>query len=128
MKIYLDTQSAIWIAQARTVKLMSRRAMQAISDAETVLISPMVIFEMKAIYRKKRIEYPPPEMIFLLREQLKVEVCSIPFAEVVAVSMGVDWTTDPNDILITANAMVNGRARLVTSNRLIRANYEQAIW
>ena len=32
------------------MKLMGTHAMQAISDAETVFISAMVIFEMKAIH------------------------------------------------------------------------------
>ena len=128
VKLYFDTNAAVWISGQETRQLMSRKALEAIASAEQLLISPMAVFEMKALHRKNKIGYTPAEIVMVLREQLGVEVCSIPFSTIVSGAMGIHWTTDPGDILITANAMVNGNAGLITSDRVIRANYDAAIW
>lgn len=128
MKLYFDTNAAVWISGRETRQYVSRRALEAIASAEQLLISPMAVFEMKALHRKNKIEYTPAEIVMVLQEQLGVEVCSIPFSTIVSGAMSIQWTTDPGDILITANAMVNGNAGLITSDRVIRANYDAAIW
>jgi PIN domain nuclease of toxin-antitoxin system len=43
-------------------------------------------------------------------------------------AIDVDWTTDPFDRLIVAQAIANSNAKLITRDRLIRKNYPQAVW
>ena len=126
--IYLDTVVAARLCVPEGVALLSRGAIQAIEAAEEILLSPVVLFELQAIYRKGRIPLPPGEIFARLQVQCDVALCVLPMAEVVLAAMGIAWTRDPMDSLIVGQAMANGRAGLVTSDELIRANYAGAIW
>jgi PIN domain nuclease of toxin-antitoxin system len=51
----------------------------------------------------------------------------IPFADVVATALRLDWTRDPFDRLIVAQAIAED-ANLATRDRVVRRNFKGAIW
>lgn len=59
---------------------------------------------------------------------MAVEVCTLPFTAVTEAALEESWTREPFDRLIVAQAKANGYAALITADRLIRANYSQALW
>lgn len=128
MTVYLDTMVAVWLVENGEQHKLSKVALTTIAGAATLLFSPIAYFELKALYRKKVIKNRPQEVLAVLRDQVGVGLCEIPMLEIVTASFQIDWTTDPADTLIVAQAMVNGNAGLITSDRLIRANYDAAIW
>lgn len=128
MTVYLDTMVAVWLVEDGEQRKLSKVALATIAGAATLLFSPIAYFELKALYRKKVIKNRPQEVLAVLRDQVGVGLCEIPMLEIVTASFQIDWTTDPGDTLIVAQAMVNGNAGLITSDRLIRANYAAAIW
>lgn len=62
-----------------------------------------------------------------LRRSLGVNVCGIPFADVVGAATDLGWTRDPFDRLICAQALAEGQ-RLLTKDRHIRAHLDLARW
>ena len=126
--VYLDTMVAVWLVEDGERKKLSKTALSVIEQASTLLFSPMAYFELKALFRKKVIRNRPQEVLAVLRDLVGVELCGIPMIEIVTASFQIDWTKDPGDTLIVAQAMVNGNAGLITSDRVIRANYDAAIW
>ncbi len=99
-----------------------------IAECEILLISPMTIYELKAVYRNKRMEKTPAEVLLALETFVRVGICTIPYVAVAMSVAQIDWTSDPGDALIVGQAMANGNAPLIASDRMIRANYAAAIW
>ena len=62
-----------------------------------------------------------------LRGVMQLGVCALPFESVSTAALDLDFTRDPFDRLITAQASVAGAA-LVTKDRSIREAYAPAIW
>jgi len=58
---------------------------------------------------------------------LGVEVCDLPFPEVVRCALAQSWTRDPFDRVIVAQAAVRS-ARLLTKDQTIRDHYQHALW
>ena len=128
MIVYLDTMVAVWLVEDGMQWRLSTAAKRAVEQSESLLISPMAVFELKAIYRKKRILTTPAEVLLALETRVDVRVCKHPFIDVAIAAMAIDWTTDPGDAMIVGHAMANGNAPLITSDRNIRAHYAAAIW
>ncbi len=128
MNGYIDTMVAMWLAHENMHWKLSSAAKQIIDHSEKLLMSPMVVFELKAIHRKKQMEKTPAEVVLALEWFGGIEICRHPFAEVVMAAMAIDWTTDPGDAIIVGQAMANGNAPLITSDRNIRTHYAAAIW
>ena len=73
-------------------------------------------------------ENTPAEVVLALETFGRVGICTIPSVAVAMSAAQIDWTTDPGDALTVGQAMANGNAPLITSDRTIRANYAAAIW
>jgi len=124
---YLDTQAAIWLAEAHTRKL-SHKALSYIEKAE-VRISPMVVVEFGYLYYELgRIVLTPQQVVYKLSTELQCIVCDYPFPIIAEIALGETWTRDPFDRLIVSHAKANGRAGLVTRDELIAEHYASAIW
>ena len=128
MNGYIDTMVAMWLAHENMHWKLSSAAKQLIDRSEKLLLSPMVVFELKAIHRKKQMEKTPAEVVLTLEGIGGIEICRHPFAEVVMAAIKLDWTTDPGDAMIVGQAIANCNAPLITSDRNIRAHYAAAIW
>jgi len=123
---YLDTHVAVYLHDG-LVEELSREAKRQI-EGNDLLISPMVFLEFDYLFRRKRLSAGAEEIYRNLNADFGISLCSVPFARVVWSALNTDWTQDPFDRLIVAQAAANQRAPLITRDKLIRQNYNQAVW
>jgi PIN domain nuclease of toxin-antitoxin system len=123
---YLDTQAAIWLAEAN-IRRLSHKALSSIEKAE-VRISPMVVVEFGYLHELGRIVLTPQQIVYKLNAEVQCVVCDYPFPIIAEIALGELWTRDPFDRLIVSHAKANGRAGLVTKDELIAKHYANAIW
>ena len=126
MICYLDTQVAVWLAQADLAKL-SQKALSLIQTAD-LRLSPMAIAELQYLFEIGRILVSPQDILYKLNVEVGLTVCDYPFPIIAEVALGEGWTRDPFDRLITAHAKANGIAPLLTKDAVIQANYSNARW
>jgi PIN domain nuclease of toxin-antitoxin system len=124
--VYLDTHIVCWLYEARTDKL-SQLAAEAVESGD-LLVSPMVDLELQYLYEIGRITEGPDEILSALAEDIGLQVSSTLFSLIVKKARTINWTRDPFDRLITAEAMITENAQLVTKDRNIRENFERAVW
>jgi len=126
LKIYLDTHVVVWLAEGLVEKL-SPAASAAIESSE-VEISPIVLLELQYLFEIKRIMKAPLALIDQLQTLIGLKVTDHSFAPVARTALFEDWTKDPFDRMIVAQARSDGYSGLVTSDEKIRQNYSQTIW
>ena len=124
---YLDTQAAVWLAQ-RDFRRFGAQARKAIDDAGELLISPIVFLEMEYLQEIGRVLMRAEEIQLILHADHAVRICGLEWIRVTRAAVHEKWTRDPFDRLIVAHAKANGHAPLVSSDRMIRKNYAQAVW
>jgi PIN domain nuclease of toxin-antitoxin system len=123
---YVDTQVAVWLAEANLAKF-SPRALSAIENAD-LRISPMAVLELQYLYEIRRIVITPQEILLKLSAEVGLSVCSHPFPIVVETALGETWTRDPFDRVIVAHARANANSPLLTKDETIHAHYPAARW
>ena len=123
---YLDTHVALYLHDGLTDEL-SQRATREI-EANDLLVSPMVFLEFDYMFRRNRIANDARSVLAILTAAFGVSLCPLPFASVVLEAIDVDWTNDPFDRLIVAQAIAAQNAKLITRDRVIRQHYLNAIW
>ena len=126
MICYLDTQAAIWLAEADTEKL-SHKALSYIEKAE-IRISPMVVLELAYLYEIGRTILMPQQIVYKLSAELQAAVCDYPFPIIAEIAIGETWTRDPFDRLIVSHAKANGEAVLISKDEAIARNYPRTLW
>ena len=125
MAIYLDTHAACWLYMGALEKF-SPRALDEI-EQNSVLISPMVGIELQFLFEIKRLKVQANEILNVLRRDFHVQECTAEFALVSRLAHALQWTRDPFDRIITAQAALFD-APLLTKDRNIRSNYPHALW
>ena len=123
---YIDTHVAVYLHDG-LVEEFSKEAKRQI-EANDLLISPMVLFELDYLFQRKRISCPAKDMFTALSADFGVTLCQLPFAKVAYEALNITWTADPFDRLIVAQASANRGALLITRDRLIRRHYPNAAW
>ena len=123
---YLDTHVVVFL-HAGDVSRISGKAQNQIENTD-LLISPMVLLELEMLYDKGTIKYSSSQILADLTQQIGLSVCQIPFAQIVRSAIAIEWTREPGDLLIVANAIANNQAPLVTKDERIRGGYSNAIW
>jgi PIN domain nuclease of toxin-antitoxin system len=123
---YLDTQVAVWLAEANLAKL-SQKALSLVQTAD-LRISPMAVVELQYLYEIRRVIVSPQDILVKLNAEVGLDICDYPFPIIAEVALGEGWTRDPFDRLITAHARANGVAPLLTKDSVILANYSNARW
>jgi PIN domain nuclease of toxin-antitoxin system len=123
---YVDTQVAVWLAEANLAKI-SQRVLSLI-QAGDVRISPMAVVELQYLYEIRRIIVTPQDILVKLNVEIGLTVCDHPFPIIAEIALGEAWTRDPFDRIIVAHARANGVAPLLTKDEAIRANYTNARW
>jgi PIN domain nuclease of toxin-antitoxin system len=126
LSAYLDTQVAVWLAQVKFQRLSSG-AREQIKKTD-LLVSPMVLLELEYLYEIQRISLHAQEVQLKLQSELGVRTCTLDFASVVGIGIHENWTRDPFDRLIVANAKASGFSPLISADRKIRENYPRAVW
>ena len=123
--IYLDTHVVVWLYSGDT-KLLSSKALELIENND-LYISPVVYLELKFLYKIERIKVSPAEILESLSASIGLSVCDKSFLQIISESIALEWTRDPFDRIIVANAIVNGAILLTKENR-IKANNSKACW
>ncbi len=126
MICYVDTQVAIWLAEASLAKI-SQKALSLIQVGD-VRISPMAVVELQYLYEIRRIVVSPQDILVKLNAEIGLTVCDYPFPIIAEIALGEGWTRDPFDRIIVAHAKANGVAPLLTKDEVILANYPNARW
>jgi PIN domain nuclease of toxin-antitoxin system len=70
---------------------------------------------------------PAAFVVDALRSALGLTVCDASFVAVAHAAEGLDWTRDPFDGLIVAQAGIH-EAPLVTKDGALHARYERCVW
>jgi PIN domain nuclease of toxin-antitoxin system len=123
--IYLDTHVVVWLYSGLTDKL-SELAKSLINDNE-IYISAIVRLELQYLYEIKRITHQPDTIIAELSEQIDLQICNKSFNQIISMSLAINWTRDPFDRIITANAQI-GNNMLLSKDGNILNNYTCAKW
>jgi len=124
--IYLDTHVVVWLF-AGEINKISNKALELIEEHE-LLVSPMVVLELEFLYEIGRLNYKHNEILSSLLETIDLKVCTLSFATVAKESTKQNWTRDPFDRLIVANAICNNNSILLSRDRKIRDNYNRSVW
>ena len=123
--VYLDTHVVVWLFSGEINKL-SDKAREIIEESE-LLVSPMVVLELEFLYEIGRLHYKHDAILASLSQSIDLKVCHLSFATVAGESTKHNWTRDPFDRLIVANAVCNDSI-LLSRDRKIRDNYPGAVW
>jgi PIN domain nuclease of toxin-antitoxin system len=124
--IYLDTHVVVWL-HTQIAGRLSHTAAQKIERSLDLRVSPMVRLELQYLYEIGRANMPPAPVLDNLWARLGLTVCQASFAAVAVAAEGVQWTRDPFDRLIVAQALLH-KAPLITNDHVIRQHYADAIW
>jgi PIN domain nuclease of toxin-antitoxin system len=123
--IYLDTHVVVWLFAGR-LDLIPPLARALIEDNDA-MISPIVGMELQYLYESARICEPATAIIDGLTRKIGLKRCDVPFAQVVDMALQEDWTRDPFDRVIVAQARLRA-APLLTKDRTIQDHYDDAAW
>ena len=123
--IYLDTHAVVWL-YAGEKTLFSKKGLMLLQNNH-LLISPIVELELQHLLETKRIVVPPDEIIRTLAIEIAFSKCTQHFHSVITKSLEMNWTRDPFDRIITAQAAIN-QSFLLTKDATILSNYKKAFW
>jgi PIN domain nuclease of toxin-antitoxin system len=125
-RLYLDTHVLVWLYQDGAARL-TPQGIHAIEAAEQLLISPMVELELAYLHEISRINCSALTILDSLRRDIGLETCTQPFAAIIGVALKLDWTRDPFDRIIVAQAD-HRESPLLTADRNIREHFSAAVW
>lgn len=123
--IYLDTHVAAWLFAGR-IDLFPP-AVRKLLDENDLLISPAVVLELQYLYEIRRTADPAQVVIESLADAIGLKICDQPFPGIIGVALEQQWTRDPFDRILVAQAALR-EAPLVTRDRNIRDHYPHAVW
>jgi PIN domain nuclease of toxin-antitoxin system len=123
--IYLDTHIAVWLF-AGQIERLSSQAKDLLNDNE-ILISPLVRLELQYLLEINRITSPVNDIITGLSNSIGLKICDKNFNSIINWSMSLNWTRDPFDRIIVANAAIDDNY-LVTRDQTILKNYRKALF
>ena len=123
--IYLDTHVAAWL-YAGKIELIPKFVLVEMEHND-LKISPVVALELQYLFEIGRVTKPGIDVIQYLTKNLELSICDIPFEDVIKNSLKQNWTSDPFDRIITAQAAINFSV-LVTKDPIIQKNYKKVLW
>lgn len=122
---YLDTHVALKLVSRKSLALSKNAA--RIMESSQLLLSPAAELEMTFLHEIGRIKPTSEDIITRLRALIGLQICGLPFSDVVSASRSLIWTRDVFDRLIVGHAIANGEAPLVTFDMLIHQHYKRAL-
>jgi len=123
--IYLDTHVVVWLYAGMLEKFSEQG--KSLLNMNEPGISPIVRLELKYLFEIGRILVTPDVILSDLAKRLGLYLCDSDFNLVVSRALELNWTRDPFDRLIVAQAIVNNNM-LLTKDPLILEHYPQAHW
>lgn len=124
--VYLDTHVAIWLG-AGMIKRVNRQALKTIDKSEP-LLSSMALLELEFMHEVGRSKLRAQDIVRKLEHEIGLRICELSFSTVATVALDENWTRDPFDRLIVANAKANGFAPLISADREIAKHYPRTVW
>lgn len=123
--MFLDTHIVVWLYSGQ-LKLLSDVAIDEIRRND-LLVSPIVKLELSYLYEIGRLNDPAGKIINDLGNEIGLKIAEDNFIGIIDMASGYNWTRDPFDRIITAQARFRS-LRLLTKDRTILANYDKAFW
>jgi PIN domain nuclease of toxin-antitoxin system len=123
--IYLDTHVLLWLHAGLLDRFTAKG--RHLLEQNDLLISPCVKLELQFLFKIGRTTVPAAQIVEDLDGQIGLIVCDLPFGLVVNRALALDWTRDPFDRLISAQALCRG-IQLLTKDRSIRRRVRLAVW
>jgi PIN domain nuclease of toxin-antitoxin system len=123
--IYLDSHVLLWLHAGLVARFTARG--RRLLEQNDLLISPCVKLELQYLYEIGRITVPANRIVDDLGAQIGLCICDLPFDVVVNRALALDWTRDPFDRLISAQALCRGLP-LLTKDKSIRRPVKLAVW
>lgn len=123
--IYLDTHIIVWLYGGFTDKLSD--VAKSLINQEEIYISPIVRLELQYLSEINRVTVSADEIFNDLLSRIGLRICEQDFNSVVTQALAINWTRDPFDRLIVANALINHDI-LITKDNNILTHYYHAKW
>lgn len=122
--IYIDTHISVWLYAGQVEKL-SGQAKDLLNENE-IRVSPIVRLELQYLKEINRITISAKDIMTDLADSIGMTVCSKNFNNIINSAMALEWTRDPFDRIIVANAALNDNY-LITKDQTILDNYKHAL-
>jgi PIN domain nuclease of toxin-antitoxin system len=123
--IYLDTHIIVWLYGGFKDKLSDLG--KSLIDEEDIYISPIVRLELQYLYEIERVTVSADVILNDLFSRIGLRICDQDFNSIISQALTIDWTRDPFDRLIVANALINHNI-IITKDSNILAHYDYAKW
>ncbi len=123
--IHLDTHVVAWLYLGE-LSLFPPAVRNELNRSDLVA-SPIIELELQYLFEIERVTVPAIEIVTELQQTIGLRFSEAPFQGVVRASLANQWTRDPFDRIITAQAAVEG-APLLTKDANIRRHYRLAYW
>lgn len=123
--IYLDTHIVAWM-YAGKIEFIPGKIQRELAREE-LLISPMVLLELQYLFETGRVSARGEKVFQDISKRVGLKICELPFDQVIKQAVELNWTRDPFDRLIVAQARVHS-SKLVTKDSEILRNYNHALW
>lgn len=123
--IFLDTHVVVWL-YARLYEKLSPTSEKLINDND-LYCSPMVKLELKYLFEINRITEKPNPIMEALGNEIGLRIKRVELSKLVDLCLDIDWTRDPFDRLIVAQALME-ESFLLTRDDIIHKNFELARW
>ena len=123
--VFLDTHAAIWLYSG-DLELFNKKVLQLISK-DRICISHIVKLEIKYLNEIGRIKQNPNVIIDALINEIGLTFSTNSFERVVNQAIHLDFTRDPFDRIIVADAWINNSI-LISKDDVIRKHYQNTIW
>jgi len=123
--IHLDTHVLVWLYQGELERFPP--AVRKALEIESLAVCPFVLLEIAYLGEIGRLRATADEIFRYLEEKMGLTLDTAPFAAVVKRAIAMNWTRDPFDRIIVAQAELAGVA-LVSKDETIRSHYANATW
>ena len=123
--IYLDTHVVAWLYAGR-ISLFPNYVQKMLSREE-LSISPIVVLELQYLFEIGRVSKKGTDVVLELEKRIGLKTCEHTFSDVVENAIKQDWTRDPFDRIIVAQASIRSK-KVVTKDETILKHYKHAIW
>jgi len=122
--VHLDTHVIVWLYAGRG---SAEQQGQKDRPARPACVLAIVRLELQYLLETDRITKKPDQILDTLGAEIALRPCHSSFSVVINQALGLKWTRDPFDRVITAQASAN-HALLLTKDRTIRKHYAKAFW
>ena len=87
----------------------------------------MVILELEYLFEIKRLNINANTLFDTLQEEIDLQACPFNFLQVITSALEQNWTRDPFDRIIVAQASIN-KSVLVSKDEMIHKHYDKVFW